>query len=98
MTSSCLAGPLPCDGDGVVLFYFFFKHFSGATTENIIDAYQQLTENKVQLCLNSTSNDVSTPSVFPLPTLQLANSQEQPAFQHILNIASWHLMVLGLPQ
>ncbi len=45
------------DKDGVVLLYCFIKHFAGATKENIIDAYQQLTESKIQLTL--FKNDVS---------------------------------------
>ena len=44
------------DKDGVVLYYCFLKEFAGASKENIIDAYQQLTEAKVQLRLYK--NDV----------------------------------------
>jgi hypothetical protein len=36
------------DGDGVVLLYCFILHFAGASTENIIQAYQQLTETVFQ--------------------------------------------------
>ena len=39
------------DGDGVVLYYCFLKHFAGATKANIIVAYAELTEAKVQLHL-----------------------------------------------
>jgi len=39
------------DGDGVVLYYYFLKHFAGATKANIIAAYAELMEAKVQLHL-----------------------------------------------
>jgi hypothetical protein len=72
-------------GDGVVLLFCFIKHFAGASTENIIDAYQQLTENKIQLSLFKNNVAAFTNAV-RVPTRQLANSNEQPTFQHILNV------------
>ena len=73
------------DGDGVVLLFCFIKHFAGASTENIIDAYQQLTESKVQLALYK--NDVSAfTNAVRAPTRQLANANEQPTFQHVLSV------------
>ena len=73
------------DKDGVVLLYCFIKHFAGATKENIIDAYQQLTESKTQLALYK--NDVSAfTNAIRIPTRQLANCQEEPTFQHFLNV------------
>jgi hypothetical protein len=39
------------DQDGVVLWYCFLTHFAGTTTENLIIAYSQLSETKLQLSL-----------------------------------------------
>ena len=72
------------DGDGVVLLFCFIKHFAGATTENIIDAYQHLTESKIQLAL--FKNDVAAfTNAVRAHTRQLANANEQP-IQHVLNV------------
>jgi hypothetical protein len=73
------------DGDGVALFYCFLKHFAGATRGNIIAAYAKLTEAKVQLHLYN--NDVSAfTDAICIPTRKLANCQQQPTFQHMLNV------------
>jgi hypothetical protein len=73
------------DGDGVVLYYCFLKHFAGATKANIIAAYAELTEAKVQLHLYN--NDVSAfTNAVRIPTRKLANCQKQPTFQHMLNV------------
>jgi hypothetical protein len=73
------------DKDGIVLYYCFLKHFAGAATENIIDAYQQLTEAKVQLGLYK--NDIlAFTAAIRIPTRQLANAQDKPTFQHMLNV------------
>jgi hypothetical protein len=73
------------DKDGVILYYCFIKHFAGATTENIIDAYQQLTESKVQLHLYKNDVEAFTNAI-RIPTRQLANAQDKPTFQHMLNV------------
>jgi hypothetical protein len=39
------------DQDGIVLWYCFLQHFAGTTIENLIEAYSQLSENKIQLSL-----------------------------------------------
>ena len=71
--------------DGVVLLFCFIKHFAGATTENIIDANQHLTESKIQLAL--FKNDIAAfTNAVRAPTRQLANANEQPTFQHVLNV------------
>jgi hypothetical protein len=73
------------DGDGVVLYYCFLKHFAGATKANIIAAYAELTEAKVQLHLYN--NDVTAfTNAIRIPTQKLANCQKQPTFQHMLNV------------
>ena len=73
------------DKDGIVLYYCFIKHFGGATKENIIDAYQQLIESKVNL--NLYQNDVAAfTNAIRIPTRQLANCHEKPTSQHFLNV------------
>jgi len=73
------------DGDGIVLYYCFLKHFAGATKANIISAYADLTEAKVQLSLYN--NDVSAfTNAIRIPTPKLANCHKQPTFQHMLNV------------
>lgn len=37
------------DHDGVVLWYCFIQYFAGTTIENLLEAYSQLSETKVQL-------------------------------------------------
>jgi len=73
------------DGDGVVLFYCFLKHFTGATKGNIIAAYAELTEAKVQLHLFNNNVSAFTNAV-RIPTCKLVNCQKQPTFQHMLNV------------
>ena len=73
------------DNDGVVLLYCFIKHFAGASKENIIEAYQQLTESKVQLSLYKNIVPDFT-NALRIPVRKLANANEQPTFQHFLNV------------
>jgi hypothetical protein len=73
------------DKDGITLLFCFIKHFAGASKESIIDAYRQLTENQVQLSLYNNDVTAFTNAIHIL-THQLANCQEQPTFQHILNV------------
>jgi hypothetical protein len=62
------------DSDGVVLYYCFLKHFTGATKADIIAAYTELTEAKVQLHLYN--NDVSAfTNAVRIPTHKLVNCQ-----------------------
>ena len=69
------------DGDGVVLLYCFILHFAGASTESIIQAYQQLTETKIRYSIYKKDISAFTNAVL-FTTRQLANSNEQPTFQH----------------
>jgi hypothetical protein len=73
------------DGDGVFLYYCFLKHFAGATKANIIAAYADLTEAEVQLNLHDNNVSAFTNAI-QIPTHQLANCQQQPTFQHMLNV------------
>lgn len=38
----------PHDHDGIILWYCFLQHVAGTMTENLIEAYSQLSENKLQ--------------------------------------------------
>jgi hypothetical protein len=58
----------------------------GATEDNIINAYQQLADNKLRL--HRYNNDASAiTNAIHLPACQLENSEVQPAFQQILNVS-----------
>jgi hypothetical protein len=72
-------------GNGVVLYYCFLKHFAGATKANIIAAYAELTEAKVQLSLYNNEVHAFTNAI-RIPTRKLVNCQKQPTFQHMLNV------------
>jgi len=37
------------DNDGVILWFCFLQHFLGTTTTNLIEAYSQLSETKLQI-------------------------------------------------
>ncbi len=39
------------DQDGVILWYCFLQHFARTTVENLINAFSQLLESKIQLSL-----------------------------------------------
>jgi hypothetical protein len=67
------------DGDGIILFYCFLKHFSGATRANIIAAYAELTEANVQLHLSNNDVSAFTDAVRIL-TRKLASCQQLPTF------------------
>jgi hypothetical protein len=36
------------DQDGILLYYLFLQHFASTTTENLIEAYTQLQDSKLQ--------------------------------------------------
>ena len=73
------------NGDVAALLYCFMLHFTGASTENIIQVNQQLTETKIQLSIYK--NDVSAfTNAVHVPTCQLANFNQQATFQHHLNV------------
>jgi hypothetical protein len=37
------------DNNGIILWFCFLQHFAGTTTENLIEAYSQLSESKLHL-------------------------------------------------
>jgi hypothetical protein len=39
------------DNDGIVHWYCFLQHFAGTTIENLVEAYSQLSETKLQVHL-----------------------------------------------
>jgi len=71
------------DNDGVVLWFCFLHHFAGTTTETIIEAYSQLSENKLRLSL--FNNDIlKFTNVIRTPVRRLIKAKEPPTFQHFL--------------
>ncbi len=62
------------DGDGAFLFYCF-KHFAGATEEVIINADQQLTDNKYSYIITTTML-LQSPTPYISQPAHLENSQE----------------------
>lgn len=73
------------DQDGVVLWFCFLTHFAGTTTENLIVAYSQLTESKLQLSLFQHNIPKFTNAI-RAPIHVLLKAKEEPSFQHFLNI------------
>jgi hypothetical protein len=73
------------DYDGVVLYYCFLKHFAGTNVENLIEAYQGLTETKLQLHLFQNNVPNFTNAVRK-PIRQLMKAREEPSLQHFINV------------
>jgi len=71
------------DKDGVILWFCFLKLFAGTSTENLIEAYSQLTETK--LCLSNFNNNVLTfTNAIHTPVCRLIKAKESRTFQHFL--------------
>jgi hypothetical protein len=73
------------DQDGVVLWYCFLQHFAGTTIENLIEAYSQLSENKIQLSLFQ-DNVLDFTNAVRIPVRRLIKAKETPSFQHFLTV------------
>jgi hypothetical protein len=73
------------DQDGVVLWYCFLQHFAGTTIENLIEAYSQLSENKIQLSLFQ-DNVLDFTNAVRIPIRRLIKAKETPSFQHFLTV------------
>jgi hypothetical protein len=73
------------DHDGVVLWYCFLTHFAGTTTENLIFAYSQLSESKLQL-VNFQNNVLKFTNAVYTPIRTLLKAEEEPTFQHFLYV------------
>jgi hypothetical protein len=73
------------DQDGVVLWFCFLKHFAGTTTENLIEAYSQLTASKLQLA-NFNGNVLQFTNSIRTPIRRLIKAKETPTFQHFLYV------------
>jgi hypothetical protein len=73
------------DQDGVVLWYCFLTHFAGTTTENLIIAYSQLSETKLQLSLFQ-NNVLHFTNAIRTPIRTLIKAKETPTFQHFLYV------------
>jgi hypothetical protein len=73
------------DQDGVVLWFCFLTHFAGTTTENLIIAYSQLSETKLQLA-NFQNNVPKFTNAIRTPICTLLKAKEDPTFQHFLYV------------
>jgi hypothetical protein len=73
------------DQDEVVLWFCFLQHFAGTTVENLIEAYSQLSETKIQLSLFQ-DNVLNFTNAVRLPIRQLLKAKETPNFQHFLTV------------
>lgn len=73
------------DQDGVVLWYCFLQHFAGTTVENLIEAYSQLSETKIQLTLFQ-DNVLNFTNAIRIPIRRLIKAKEAPSFQHFLTV------------
>jgi hypothetical protein len=71
--------------DGVVLYYCFLKHFAGTTTEHLIEAYQMLTENRMQLDAFQGKVPVFTDFIRK-PIRRLLKANQEPSIQHFMNV------------
>jgi hypothetical protein len=66
------------DQDGVVLWYCFLQHFASTTVKNLIEAYSQLSETKLQLSLFQ-ENVLNITNAVCAPIRCLIRAKETPA-------------------
>ncbi len=70
--------------DGVLLYFLFLQHFARTTTENIIDAYSLLSENKLKLSLFN-GNVLDFTNFIQALLQRLLKAKESPNIQHFLS-------------
>jgi hypothetical protein len=71
--------------DGVVLYYCFLKHFAGTTTEHLIEAFQMLTESRMQLdAFQGKVTDFT--NFIRKPIRRLLKANQEPSIQHFMNV------------
>jgi hypothetical protein len=73
------------DQDGVILWFCFLQRFAGTTRENLIEAYSQLSESKLQLS-NFNGNILHFTNAVRAPIHRLLKAKEAPSFQHFLYV------------
>jgi hypothetical protein len=73
------------DQDGIFLWYCFLQHFTRMTVENLIDAYSQLSESKIQLSLFQNNILLCTNAICNLIHCILKTNQT-PNFQNFLTV------------
>ncbi len=71
--------------DGVVLWYCFLKHFADTSTENLIEAYNQLSESKLKLSLFQ-GNVLKFTNAIRAPICRLIKAKEMPSIHHCLYV------------
>jgi hypothetical protein len=79
--------------DGVILWFCFLKQFAGTTTENLIEAYSQLSESKLQL-FNFNNDVLLFTNAVRAPIRRLFMAKQEPNFQHFL----YFFMAVLMPQ
>lgn len=73
------------DQDGVLLYYLFLQHFAGTTTENLIEAYTQLQDSKLQLSLYQ-GNVLNFTNAIRIPVRRLIKAKELPSIHHYISV------------
>jgi hypothetical protein len=71
--------------DGVILWYCFLTHFAGTSTENLIEAYNQLSESKLKLSLYN-GNVLQFTNAIHAPLHWLIKAKETPSLHHYLYV------------
>jgi hypothetical protein len=73
------------NNDGVILWFCFLQCFAGTTCENLIEAYSQLSESKLQLS-NFNGNVLHFTNAIRAPVRRLLKAKEVPSFKHFLYV------------
>jgi hypothetical protein len=61
--------------DGIILWFCSFQHFAGTTTKNLIEAYSQLSESKLQVS-NFNNNILSFTNAVCVPVRHLLKAKD----------------------
>jgi hypothetical protein len=69
----------------MVLWFCFLKHFAGTSTENLIEAYNQLSESKLKLSLYQ-GDVLQFTNAIRAPIHHLIKAKETPSMHHYLYV------------
>ncbi len=73
------------NNDSVILWFCFLQCFAGTTRGNLIKAYSQLSESKLQLS-SFNGNVLHFTNAIRAPVRRLLKAKEVPSFQHFLYV------------
>ena len=76
------------DRDGVVFYYCFLKQFAGNTTKHLIEAYQMLTESRMQLNVFN-SNVLNYTNFIRKPIRRLLKTNQAPRIHLVIKCLPW---------